>query len=431
MKKFTALLLAAVMLCALAGCRDAGPVIMAPLDSSVTLDVVTAFGGDDGNRVNYEAAVAAYEVASGNHINDASENSSEEWKGRVRQDFESGNEPDVLFYFNGADANAFISAGLVVSLEEIRETYPEYAANMKFEMLTPSSVDGRAYSVPVNSYVEALFVNKRVLGQAGVAMPGPDYTWEQFMEDCQKIRKAGFVPIAASLQEIPHYLFEYVVYNEGTTENHLELPTVATDPVGQKWVNGLNTIKDMYEQGFFPENTLTASETECVQLLADGEAAFLIDGSWRLGFFRDAYGDRLEDFAVTYVPGKGDRAATDMIGGISMGYYITRKAWDNPQKRDAAIRFIEYMTSDSVVSTFATSPASSPLINGVILSENLDSLQLQTITVLENATGFVGAVQDMLTTDARGTLFAGVKDVVTGKATAENVVNACIDIQIR
>ena len=432
MKRRIALLLAAAMLLGLCGCTPNGtPTEMLPQESdAVSLEVMTSFGGDDGNRRNYEAAVEAYELASGNIILDASESSSEEWKARIMQDFETGNEPDVLFYFNGADSNAIISAGLVVPLEEIRKEYPEYASNIREDMLAPSMVDGKAYSVPVNSYVEALYVNKTVLAAAGVEMPGADYTWSQFLLDCQKIKDAGYVPIAASLQEVPHYLFEYAVYNEGSRDEHLILPNLASDPAGRRWVRGLETIRDLYDRGFFPDNTLTAADAETVRLLADGEAAFLIDGTWQLGFFRNTCGDRLEDIGITYVPGQGSRAATDMIGGISMGYYITRKAWDNPKKRETAIRFIEYMTSDSVVSSFATSPASNPLKNGLTLSAELDSLQLEAIEVIAGATSFVGAAQDLLTTEARGELFTNVKNIVTGRVTAESVVDRCMEIQV-
>lgn len=432
MKRRIALLLAAAMLLGLCGCTPNGtPTETLPQESdAVSLEVMTSFGGDDGNRRNYEAAVEAYELASGNIILDASESSSEEWKARIMQDFETGNEPDVLFYFNGADSNAIISAGLVVPLEEIRKEYPEYASNIREDMLAPSMVDGKAYSVPVNSYVEALYVNKTVLAAAGVEMPGADYTWSQFLLDCQKIKDAGYVPIAASLQEVPHYLFEYAVYNEGSRDEHLILPNLASDPAGRRWVRGLETIRDLYDRGFFPDNTLTAADAETVRLLADGEAAFLIDGTWQLGFFRNTCGDRLEDIGITYVPGQGSRAATDMIGGISMGYYITRKAWDNPKKRETAIRFIEYMTSDSVVSSFATSPASNPLKNSLTLSGELDSLQLEAIEVIEGATSFVGAAQDLLTTEARGELFTNVKNIVTGRVTAESVVDRCMEIQV-
>ena len=431
MKRALAIILLLAMLLPLTACAGAGTPATVDTGKSdeVTLNVVTSFGGDDGNRANYKAAVTAYEVASGNRINDASEASTEEWKSRVMQDFETGSEPDVLFYFNGADSNSIVFAGLVVPIEEIREVYPEYAGNIKEEMLAPSAVDGKAYAVPVSSYAEVLYVNRKVLAAAGVEVPGADYTWDQFLRDCEKVREAGYVPIAASLQEVPHYLFEYCVYNEGSREDHLTLPLSSGDETGQRWVRGLDTIRDLFKEGYFPKNTLTAGDAETVQLLADGQAAFLIDGTWRLGFFRETCRDHLEDFAVTYVPGSGNRAATDLVGGISMGYYITRKAWENPKKRDAAVRFVEYMTSDTVVSTFATYPAATPLKNGVLQPEDMDTLQAQAVSVIEGATSMVGAVQDLLTTEARGELFAGVKDIITGKDTAEAVVDHCIAVQ--
>ena len=54
---------------------------------------------------------------------------------------------------------------------------------------------------------------------------------------------------------------------------------------GEKWIAGLNDMKTLYDMGFFPDNTLTASDPETVQLFADDEAAFLIDGSWKVGHF--------------------------------------------------------------------------------------------------------------------------------------------------
>ena len=96
------------------------------------ITVVTSYGGDDGNRANYEAAIAAYEEATGNTVNDASGTSNEEWKAKIMADFETGAEPDVLFYFNGVDANDLVNNGKVVSIDTIRAEYPEYAGNMSF-----------------------------------------------------------------------------------------------------------------------------------------------------------------------------------------------------------------------------------------------------------------------------------------------------------
>ena len=83
-----------------------------------------------------------------------------------------------------------------------------------------------------------------------------------------------------------------------------------------------------------------------MQLFGDGEAAFLIDGSWKVNYFVDNHGETLEDYVISYVPAKGERKASEAIGGISMGYFITKKAWDDPAKREAAVQFVKHMTGD-------------------------------------------------------------------------------------
>lgn len=445
MKKIIALaLVAALCLAMFAGC-GAKPATSAPGETPnaaapaekkpVEITVVTSYGSDDGNRPNYEAAYKAYEAASGNKIKDASGTSNEEWKAKIMADFETGAEPDVLFYFNGIDSNKLVEGGKVVSIDEIRAVYPDYASNMKDEMLGASPVDGKNYSVPVNGYWEGMFVNKKVLADCGVAVPGADYTWEQFMKDCKTIADKGYTPIACSLQEVPHYWFEFCTFNNGNVANHIDVPKASTDAAGAKWAAGLNDIKALYEAGFFPKNTTTATDPETFQLIADDKAAFAIDGSWKMGWFTgsvDAEGkvvegnvDNLDDFTVTYVPGKGERKASDMVGGLSMGYYITKKAWDNPEKQAACVEFIKAMTTDEVVTTFGAT-AVTALKNGTTAPADANSLVTAALAMTKGSTGITAAAQDGLNQEARNALFADVKNVVTGKVTAEASIDAAL-----
>lgn len=449
MKKLVAILLAGLMVVSVAGCgnnvpenegnnvannavsneetteevaeevvEDLGP---------VTLNVTTTYAGNDGNAENFQNAVAAWSEETGNDVNDASATSDETFKARVLADFETGSEPDVLFFFNGVDSNAFVEAGKVVSIDEIRAEYPDYASNMKDGMLGASPVDGVNYSVPVNGYWEGLFVNKAVCEAAGVEIPGADTTWEEFLDICQAIKDAGYTPIAASLAQVPHYWFEFSIYNYLTTSTHNVLPDGIDSAQGQAWVNGLTDVKDLYEKGFYPQNTLTGTDDETVQMFIDGKAAFLIDGSWKVGGI-ESMTDDIDNFTVTYVPGKNDRASTDIIGGLSSGYYITKKAWDDPAKRAAAVDFVSYMTSDEMVSMFAQVSATA-LTNGVTIDESeLSSLALDGLAMVQGATGMTGAVQDQIPGECRVPVFDGMPNLVTGKSDISEAVQQVLDL---
>lgn len=428
MKRIGLLLLAAC-LCLTACGREEAPPAADCGEEGVTLNVVTSYGVDDGNRRNYETAVAAYEAATGNRVNDNSAVSNESWKSRVLTDFMTGSEPDVLFYFTNVDAEPFINAGKVVSIEEIREVYPDYATNMKESMMAAAS-DGRHYAVPSSGYWETLFVNRRVLSACGISIPGPDYTWDAFLEDCQRIKEAGYTPIACSLFQIPHYWFEFAVMNNGSLADHLEIPEVdeagvlVDNAVSRKWIAALEDIKALYEAGYFPDNTLTATDAETVAMFGEGEAAFLIDGSWKLGYLTKNYARRIGDYVVAYVPGKGRRPASDTIGGISMGYFITRKAWEDPAKQEAAVEFVFHMTSEEVLSTFVTTEGTA-LVNGTETS-GLSTIQQSAADANVHITGLAGAVQDTISGEAKSELFTNIPKVVTGQMTAREAVEAAI-----
>lgn len=416
-----ALVLAALLL--LTGCagQDAPDADGAP----VTLRVVTSYGGEDGNRKNYEAAVAAYEAETGVVVEDRSSVSNEEWKARVLADFETGSEPDVLFFFTTADAETLIRADKVVSLEEIRRLYPDYAGNMDEKKL-PTAADGRHYGVPLTGYWEFLYVNKAVLAACGVEMPGEDYAWEQFLRDCQAVRAGGYTPVACSLAEVSHYWFEYTVLNNGGPVRHLEAASLdengrlVDNGTARAWVAGLNDIKDLYARGVFPEDTLTAGDAETTALFGEGKAAFLLDGSWKAGYFAEHYPERLEDLAVCRVPAKGARRTSDAIGGISSGFFITRRAWNDPEKRDAAVAFVSKLTSDEVVASFVTTENTA--LKNPPHRGPLDPLRQSAAAVLDGGTSLVGAVQDVLSSEARVCLFSNIQNVVTGKMTAAEAV---------
>lgn len=360
-------------------------------------------------------------------------------KNKILRDFETSSEPDVLFFFNGADANPFIEAGRVVSIPEIRKHYPDYAMNMDDEKIAVSLVDGIAYAVPIFGFWEALYVNTEVLAAAGVAVPADDYTWEQFLDDCEAIKMAGYIPIAAALGHVPHYWWEYMIFNHTTIDTHLDIPADIDDVQGKAWRRGMEDIQFLYDAAFFPPNTLTMIDDESFALFVGGEAAFLLDGSWRatgiVNAFSEIIGDMttldeemLEKIDVVFVPTRGKRQITDMIGGMSSGYYITRKAWDDPVKRDAAVSFVMHMISNENVHMFAEHTANALKDGQPDATHELTSLQLKAIDLVGRSTSYTGAVQDILQGKSREPLFDGLPDILVGDTSIESAIAASLKI---
>ena len=432
MRKWMICLTAAVCLLMTAcGHQIPAETLYSPTESTVVLDVVTSYGGDDGNRKNFERAVREYEKLSGTRIWDRSSVSNEEWKNKVLADFMTGSEPDVLFYFTNADADPFIRAGRVISIEEIRQQYPDYATNIQPSML-PAAGDGKHYAVPSSGYWESLFVNKKVLSACGLTVPGPDYTWEQFLKDCAVIKNHGYTPIACSLFEIPHYWFEFTVMNNGSVYNHLEKPRVDLlgklihDEVAEKWIAALEDMKFLYESGYFPADTMAATDRETVGMFAQGEAAFLLDGSWKVGYFEENYPEELENLAISYFPGRGNRPATAVVGGISMGYFITEKAWNDPEKRQEAVEFVSYMTSDEILASFSSTEGTGLFAGNPASQKN--ALQKSAAYAYKGITQMTMAVQDSISSDAKRDLFYSIQEVVKGKMTAEAAIESAMKL---
>lgn len=426
MKKFVLAMSAVIAAAMLAGCEATKT---AEADS-VELTVVTPFIENNGNRKNFVAAYKAYEKATGNTVIDvAAAAIDENWKSSILADFRNGNEPDVINFFIGSDANELIENNKLVSISEIRREYPDYVSNMKESLMPVSTYDGRQYAVTVFGYWEGLFVNKKVLEDCGIEIPGADYDWEQFIADCRIIRDKGYTPIACSLKQIPHYWFEYCVFNNGTVASHTTLPAGTGDDIGQNWVEGLNDIKMLYEEGFFPENTNEVDDETTSMMILRDEAAFLLDGSWKVGWFlgnAESAGADIDNFTVTYFPSKGMRKPTDAVGGFSMGYSISRKSWEDPAKRKACVDFVMAMTTDEVSAAFGELTVTA-LKNGLPPSgKKLDMLSESTIAMTKGCTAMVPAAQDLLTPEARDMLFKDIPNIVVGKTTAEQAVQDCL-----
>ena len=184
----------------------------------VTIRTVSMFGGTDPNAVVYERIREAFQNQYPYiKVDDESRVSDEEWKSAVTADFCAGNEPDVLHFFTDATANQLIAMDKFVSIEEIREVYPEYAKDTyEWALNQVANRDGVRRAVPTTGFWEGLYCNKDLFEKYGIPLPTD---WDSFTHAIEAFESKGVVPVACSLTNVPHYWLEYfLLYGGGLPE---------------------------------------------------------------------------------------------------------------------------------------------------------------------------------------------------------------------
>ena len=83
---------------------------------SVTIEVNTMYAGDEYGEIFFEA-VDEWERDTGYKVKPVSNTSDEAYKKRIQMDFQTGAEPDVLFYFNGLDSAALVANKRVIPID--------------------------------------------------------------------------------------------------------------------------------------------------------------------------------------------------------------------------------------------------------------------------------------------------------------------------
>ena len=111
-----------------------------------------------------------------------------------------------------------------------------------------------------------------------------------------------------------------------------------------------------------------------------------------------------------------------------MGYYITQKAWDDKDKRDQAVKFVEYMTSDDVLAKFTVNAATPVKEVGGQDESKLNSLQIKANNMMSGVTSYTGAVQDTFNGECRVSTFDGMPQIVTGEVSAKDAVKEGLEV---
>lgn len=448
MKKFGSLLLALILITSLfAGCAKSEPTAdtattvteketategnttstdsePAATDAApIELRIVTMFGGTDPATVTFESQLDAFMADHPNVTikNESMTATGDEFRTKVKTDFSTGNEADINFFFTGADAAAIIEAGKVVPLDELQAAYPEVGSAISQGVLdSVKEADGKVYALPMTGFYEGLFVNKSLFEQYGVELPT---TWENLTKAIETFKANGVVPFAGPLAQ-SHYMIEHFILASAGVSGHQD--KLAGD-VPTSWVDGLNNIKSFYEAGAFSEDALTMDIELAQNLFKQEKAAMILEGSWFIGGCDDALKAKMTVMPMPTATG-GAKDPSDIIGGFSSGYYVSRSSFEDTAKRDTVIALLNYLTSADAIKAIATANGGTP--SAAVTVEGLPQVAVDGHKMAASAKALSMPIDSRLTPEAFNYIVKeGVPFIAFGERTSEEVLAEVKSIQ--
>ena len=388
----------------------------------IVLKTVSMFGGTTPGAKVYQDINEKFMKEHENvTIEDDSQICDEEWKTKVAVSFAVGNEPDVIQFFTDSAGESILSTNKLISLEEIRKEYPEYAEDtLDIALEAVRNKDGVLRAVPTTGYWEGLFCNKELFAKYHVKLPTD---WDSFVKAVRIFKKNGVVPVAVSLEHMPHYWIEHLLLYTAGEEEYVNIPEKAP----KTWIKAFDTLKELRDMGAFPEDTDVFTDNCAIQLFQEGKAAMQLEGSWYVGSLAEA--GMTDKVTVVAFPGVREQKAQKgaLITGISTGFYITKRAWDNPEKRELAVRFVEAHTTKKSLERYWSG-------NGIATFKGSTDKGLTSIveagkTLSDGATSLNTPTDSRICPEAYQKIIEGAVDVSAGRKDAETLLNEALQLE--
>lgn len=211
--------------------------------------------------------------------------SSDNLKQKVATLAASNDLPDVFAYDAGTPLIDLMDAGLVVNVGEKLDALgvADQIDSGATDFLTRLTNTDSLYDLPLGQNIEGFWYNKALFEQAGIE--NPPTTWDEMLEDAQKLLDAGIQPFAvggADLWPATRLLNAYVMRKGGTDfmDQAYAGEKQYTDPA---LVEAAAMLQDMVDKGYFGVGPTTVDQNTAANMVMNGEAAIIYNGSWYVG----------------------------------------------------------------------------------------------------------------------------------------------------
>lgn len=277
---------------------------------------------------------------------------------RIQTAITSGQAPDVLNIGNTWAASLQATDAFLPFDDEAMKAIGGKEKFVETALATGGAAGKPPTSVPLYGLAYGLYYNKAMFAQAGLQ---PPTTWEEMVTAAKKLTNPakkvyGMALAAGSYTENVHFAFINGAQNGAEWFNAEGKPTFTED--GN--VNGVLRYLDLMQKDKVA-NTSNAqydNGTKAVNDFATGKVAMVLNQNNAASSIV-ANGMKSSEYGVVAFPAPaGGQQVASHVAGINLSIF------QNTKNKDAALKFVKYMTDPATQKTLGKPFASLPVLKG-------------------------------------------------------------------
>lgn len=204
----------------------------------------------------------------------------------------------------------------------------------------PAGLDEGYYAVPQQPFAVLFFYNKELFNKAGItAVPK---SWEEFMADCELLKKSGVAPITFDDAYRDLFIGGYL----GSAMGSDWTDSLVKDKTGEMWKDPMvlqfaNDIQSMKDKGYFSEKIAGNKYPAGQQDLALGKVAMYLNGTWLPNEVSETAGPDFKwgSFQFPTIPNGNDKGGQQGLTFGAQGLLMNKASKNIP----AAFELIKYL----------------------------------------------------------------------------------------
>ncbi|MBD0378926.1 ABC transporter substrate-binding protein [Paenibacillus sedimenti] len=270
----------------------------------------------------------------------------------------SDNMPDIYMLDSISYAKDLIHTGHAMDLTGqpfLSQIDEKYLNGVKTE-------DGKIWALPIDVNGVGVIYNKDAFAKAGIrTVPS---TWSAFLETCDKLKKAGIIPIAAGYKD--SWTLSWDIAGDLMAKQFIS---------GQNWISNVETgkttfaddqvhFKDVLKRfgerlAYINDKPFETDWNQAQQMLAEGKAGMILNGTWTIdGVKSKNPASNLGLFAFPNSENPEDaKFGLKSTGGIVIN--------PNSPHKEAALQVLELFASQEMGNVFQKDKKALSVIKGL------------------------------------------------------------------